>query len=112
MPPPNRPEDHSTDVATFARELAASRRPELRRVVVIEGPDTGKTFELDSNSPSRILLGTSPACEVLLTDSTVSRRHAAFEPTGTGGYRLTDLGSRNGTFVDGTRIVEVYVHGG
>jgi two-component system, NtrC family, response regulator HydG len=117
MPPPHRPEDHSTDVATYAREIAAARKPELRRVVVIEGPDAGKTFDLDPHSPSRILVGTSPACQVRLTDSTVSRRHAAFEPPGSGGgagqqYRLADLESTNGTFVDGTRIVEVFVHGG
>ncbi len=105
-------DDLSTDVATFQHELAAARKPELRRVVVVEGPDAGKTFELDPSSPSRILLGTGPACQVRLTDSTVSRRHAAFEPAGAGAYRLADLGSTNGTIVDRTRIVEVYVHGG
>ncbi len=104
--------EDSTDVATFQHELIAARKPELRRVVVFEGPDAGKTFELDASSPSRILLGTSPACQLQLTDSTVSRRHAAFEPTGNGGYRLKDLGSTNGTVVDGTRIVEVFVRGG
>ncbi len=105
-------DDLSTDVATFQHELAAARKPELRRVVVVEGPDAGKAFDLDPSSPSRILLGTGPACQVRLTDSTVSRRHAAFEPAGGGAYRLADLGSTNGTIVDGTRIVEVYVHGG
>jgi len=102
----------ATEIATFARELASVRQPELRRLVVVEGPDTGATFELDPNAPSRILVGTSPACGIHLTDPTVSRRHAAFEPTGKGAYRLRDLDATNGTFVDGTRIVEVYVRGG
>lgn len=101
----------STDLA-FQHELVAARKHELRRVVVIEGSDRGKTFELDSSSPSRILVGTSPACQVVLGDTTVSRRHAAFEPKSDGTYRLADLGSTNGTIVDGTRIVEVYVRGG
>ncbi len=69
-------------------------------------------FELDANAPSRPLVGTSDACQFVLTDPTVSRRHAAFEPTGRGASRLTDLGSTNGTTVDGTRIVEVFVRGG
>jgi len=105
-------DDAATDVATFARELAAIQKPQLRRVIVIEGPDAGRAFDLDENAPSRILLGTSPVCQLRLTDTTVSRRHAAFEPTTSGAYRLADLGSTNGTVVDGTRIVEAYVRGG
>jgi transcriptional regulator with GAF, ATPase, and Fis domain len=104
--------DRATEIATFARELATSKQPQLRRVVVIEGPDAGRTYELDANAPSRILAGTSPACPILFTDPTVSRRHAAFEPATNGAFRLHDLGSTNGTFVDGVRIVECWVRGG
>jgi two-component system, NtrC family, response regulator HydG len=104
--------DLSTDVATYEQSLGLARNPELRRLVVIEGPDRGKTFELDPNAPSRMLLGTSTACEIRLTDKAVSRRHAAFDPTGRGTYRLSDLGSTNGTLVDNVRIVEVFVRGG
>jgi len=84
--------------------------PRLRRVVVTEGKDAGKTFDFDPNAPSRILLGSSPACEIRLTDPTVSRRHCAFEPAGLR-YKITDFGSTNGTFVDGVAIVEAYVRG-
>ena len=107
-------DDKVTDVATYARELADDtlKRPELRRIVVLEGPDRGATLELDPNAPSRTLLGTSPACQLRVTDNTVSRRHAAFEPSRKGIWRLADLDSTNGTFVDGTRIVEAYVRGG
>jgi transcriptional regulator with GAF, ATPase, and Fis domain len=85
---------------------------ERLRVVVIEGPDTGKELELDGRAPSRILVGTSPACALQLTDPTVSRRHAAFEPTPRGSFRLDDLDSTNGTVVDGVRIGEAFVRGG
>jgi transcriptional regulator with GAF, ATPase, and Fis domain len=47
-----------------------------------------------------------------LSDQTVSRRHAAFEPTRRGAYRLNDLDSTNGTVVDGVRIGEAFVRGG
>src|SRR5579872_5395596 len=84
---------------------------ELRRLRVVEGPDAGAEFPLDPNAPSRILVGTSPACTIRLTDPTVSRRHAALDPNGRR-YRLTDLGSTNGTFVDGVALVEGFVLGG
>jgi two-component system, NtrC family, response regulator HydG len=80
-------------------------------LTVIEGPDQGRTFTLGSAEPSRVLLGQSPACDARLTDRQVSRRHAALEPVGQR-LRLTDLGSSNGTFVDGIGIVEVYLRGG
>ncbi len=100
------------EVATVARPLAQpATSPQLRRVVVVEGPDKGHSFTLDPNAPSRILLGTSPVCELRLTDPTVSRRHAAFEPAGKR-YRLTDFNSTNGTFVDGVAVVEAFVTGG
>lgn len=85
--------------------------PQLTRVLVIEGPDAGLEFTLDPSSPSRLLLGTSPACELRLSDPTVSRRHAAFDPAGRR-YKLTDFESKNGTFVDGVAIGEAFVRGG
>jgi transcriptional regulator with GAF, ATPase, and Fis domain len=99
-------------VSTVSHALALeAERSEVSRVVVIEGPDAGKEFALDPSSPSRVLLGTSPACEMRLSDPTVSRRHAAFEPAGRR-YKLTDFQSTNGTFVDGVAIGEAYVRGG
>ena len=61
------------------------------RLTVIEGPDEGKSFLVDPSSPQRVLIGTSPACEVRLTDPTISRRHAAIEPQGRR-FRVSDLG--------------------
>ncbi len=100
------------DLSTVSHVLEVEPEPlALSRVVVIEGPDAGKVFTLDPSSPSRVLLGTSPACELRLSDATVSRRHAAFEPAGRR-YKLTDFDSTNGTFVDGVAIREAYVRGG
>jgi two-component system, NtrC family, response regulator HydG len=78
-------------------------------LVVIEGPDRGKTFSLDPLQ--RSLLGKSETCDVRLTDPEVSRRHAALEPVGTR-LRLTDLRSTNGTFVDGVSMLDGHVRGG
>jgi transcriptional regulator with GAF, ATPase, and Fis domain len=103
--------DDDRDRSTVAQRLVVSPTARLRRVVVTEGPDAGREFLLDLGAPSRILLGTSEVCDLRLTDPTVSRRHAAFEPQGRR-YRLTDLGSTNGTFVDGISVVTAYVRGG
>jgi DNA-binding NtrC family response regulator len=77
---------------------------------VIEGPDTGLAFTLDSDSPGRSLLGKSPSCDVRLSDPAVSRRHAALEIAGTR-LRISDLGSSNGTAVDGLHVVEAFLVG-
>src|SRR5262245_18191741 len=80
-------------------------------LLVVEGPDSGKNFPFDGLQPSRLLVGTSPACDLLVTDREVSRRHAALELVGRR-IRVTDLGSKNGTFVDGIAVEEAYMQGG
>ena len=50
-------------------------------------------------------IGRLPECTIALGDPNVSRRHAEIRPAGAG-YRLTDLGSTNGTLVNGQRVHE------
>src|SRR5690242_569289 len=78
---------------------------------VVEGPDAGLTHEVDVTAPSPTLVGQSPACAVRLTDPSVSRRHAALEIAGDR-LRISDLGSTNGTAIDGVAVVEAYASGG
>ena len=54
-------------------------------------------------SGSETLMGRCNDCDVLLPHSSVSRYHAKILSTD-GGYALVDLGSENGTFVNGQRI--------
>ncbi|MFC1708138.1 ATP-binding protein [Planctomycetota bacterium] len=46
----------------------------------------------------------SPGINVALLDARVSRRHAELREDGSGGVLLCDLGSRNGTYLNGRRI--------
>lgn len=48
-------------------------------------------------------IGRSSDCAITLSDHNVSRRHAEIRP-GARGYAVVDLGSTNGTMVNGTRI--------
>jgi hypothetical protein len=59
----------------------------------------------------QITLGRSPACQLVLADATVSRRHAALVVCD-GAWRIVDLGSSNGTWVNGRRVVEAEVRPG
>ena len=100
-----------TQLATEAHRATAAPVERLRAVVV-EGPDAGQSFDLDPDAPSRVFVGTSPVCFLRLSDKTVSRRHAALEPTPKGSFRIDDLGSTNGTAIDGVRIASAFVRGG
>ncbi|MFN0011008.1 MAG: ATP-binding protein [Phycisphaerales bacterium] len=71
-------------------------------LTVIQGPDKGKTYELPDDEPQ--LVGRSSEA-LPMTDSTVSRRHAELTPD-EGQWWLSDLGSQNGTWVNGVRIGE------
>ncbi|MDD3652952.1 MAG: DUF3662 and FHA domain-containing protein [Desulfotomaculaceae bacterium] len=65
-----------------------------------EGPDQGKYFNLGKGT---MLLGRRAGCDIVLSDSSVSRRHAQIEWS-RGQYSIIDLGSTNGTKVNGVRV--------
>jgi hypothetical protein len=60
---------------------------------------------------ARVVIGRSSACQLVLADDTVSRRHAELRIEG-GRWLLRDLGSSNGTWVNGRRVVEAEVRAG
>ncbi|HEX2736028.1 MAG TPA: sigma 54-interacting transcriptional regulator, partial [Polyangiaceae bacterium] len=100
------------DVTALLRHsFDPSPLPEPFRLTVVEGSDAGKTFALDGSQPSRVLVGTTAACAVRLSDRTVSRRHVALDIVGRR-VRITDLGSTNGTRVNGIAINEALLEGG
>ncbi|UCB49183.1 MAG: FHA domain-containing protein [Deltaproteobacteria bacterium] len=69
----------------------------MSKVYVLNGPEIGESFELREGVS---FLGRSPDNEIRLTDKTVSRKHLKVVRKGDR-YLITDLKSRNGTFVSG-----------
>ncbi len=69
-------------------------------VVVLVGPNLGETFELTHTSE----VGRTSTTPVQLMDPEVSRRHARFVVDGEQ-VLVEDLGSTNGTFVNGDRVL-------
>lgn len=60
-----------------------------------------KKFEV----AGRAVVGRDADCDILLSDLSVSRKHAALEETA-GGWVVKDLASVNGTFLKGKRIAD------
>ena len=78
---------------------------------VADGPDAGASLTLRGEEPARLLIGSSPACDLRLSDPMVSRRHAALELRGSQ-LLLTDLDSTNGTFVGELQVQQAFLRGG
>jgi pSer/pThr/pTyr-binding forkhead associated (FHA) protein len=53
-------------------------------------------------------IGRSPICQILVEGAIVSRLHARIEHDGVG-YFLCDVGSANGTFINGRRIYKPHL---
>jgi signal transduction histidine kinase len=71
-------------------------------VIVIKGTDEGKQFDL---SQPVVEVGRDAGNHIRLFDTEVSRRHAEFHETADG-FRVVDVGSANGTFVNSQRITD------
>jgi hypothetical protein len=59
-----------------------------------------------------VVLGRSRECDIHLVDPNVSRRHAEVRPEGPGSYTLIDLGSTNGTELNGRRVSHAHLSEG
>ena len=52
----------------------------------------------------QITIGRNSDCDIILDSETVSRYHATIRAIGDGTYAIKDLGSRNGTFINGKKV--------
>lgn len=89
-------------VATAGPTAKMSRKVEKRlptTLKVTHGRQAGLTVPLAGG----VLIGRSPDCQLLLEDDYVSTKHARIVVTANG-YRVEDLGSTNGTFVNNQRV--------
>ncbi|HLO31055.1 MAG TPA: FHA domain-containing protein [Anaerolineales bacterium] len=70
------------------------------QLIMRSGPTPGAAFTLEGD---QITIGRDSTNEIVINDAEVSRRHARLTFQG-GKYVLEDLGSTNGTFVNGQRL--------
>lgn len=105
----------SDDTARFSDDLIAKNTPVLSDEEAIavaalpfnsallishRGPGAGSRFLLDQDLT---IAGRHPEADIFLDDVTVSRKHVQISRKGLA-FQLEDLGSMNGTYVDGNRV--------
>ena len=79
--------------------------PQSYMLIMRTGPNPGKSFELTKNE---LYIGRDINNDIVINDSEVSRKHARLILQA-GGYVLEDLGSTNGSFVNGQRLMGPHV---
>src|SRR4051812_34628339 len=64
---------------------------------------TDGTHSFELRDGAALVVGRAPTCDIPVIDPTISRRHAEIECRD-GGVTVRDLGSSNGTFLNGARV--------
>jgi S1-C subfamily serine protease len=79
------------------------------QLTIKSGPGAGRTVKVEG---TEFTIGREAGVDLVLTDGKASRRHAALRVLPDGRATLYDLGSSNGTFVNGRRIQSTLLQGG
>lgn len=84
---------------------------EAYSLVVTEGPDAGLSKPFEPGNQPTFRIGQGAACDLVLSDRAVSRRHVELS-FAEQGLLVVDLRSKNGTLLNGVRIREAIAAGG
>jgi len=80
-----------------------SGRPRRWRLVVLRPGETGLAPGAEFTLAGTMVIGRDSRAGIMLADASVSTRHANIERV-ENGWRVTDLGSTNGTFINGRQL--------
>ena len=86
----------------------------MASLLIIDGPGLGTEYELTPSrgeSTSETVLGRDPRVDIPLEDNAVSREHCRIEASYTG-FRLTDLDSRNRTYLNNDPVEACWLKDG
>jgi two-component system cell cycle response regulator len=84
------------------QEETTNPKPKLPCLVVLEGTSVGEVYKLEKFP---LILGRDSTCDITIVEEGISRQHAKIEKKDTS-YVLADLGSTNGSFVNGMPIIQ------
>lgn len=77
---------------------------ETAMLMEVDGPNAGKRIFLEQ---ADLIIGRDETCDLVIAERQVSRQHARIRHEG-GRHLLEDLGSKNGTFVNGQELESPY----
>ena len=102
VPAPDTDQPAAQELESPPPPARRTRRPrgEPRVLTIVQGPQTGESAELAGGV---VMIGRGADCQLVLDDDYVSTRHARVVAGETGLY-IEDLGSTNGSYVNGARI--------
>lgn len=80
----------------------------MAKLIVLDGTDKGKVVPIKSKN----IIGRQADCSVVLKDKGVSSHHCKVERISEQEFRLTDLGSSNGTYLNGRTVQEIRLNYG
>lgn len=106
--PPDRLSENLTKLNEEERGIVAKLSSKDGMLIVYRGPGKGSRFLLTHSAT----IGRSPESEIFLDDVTVSRKHALISFTEAGAFTMKDLGSLNGTYVNGQPVAETPLSSG
>lgn len=91
MQPPSSSRNKPSDPSDLSRGA---------RLVVVRGEQVGRRIAVEGT----IVIGRGHDAQVQFDDAEISRRHARIAPLDAAGFVIEDLGSRNGTHVNGKQV--------
>ena len=95
--------EEKTSVYSISSD-AGKERQESAFLIVISAKSAAGIGRMHKLDRAEVVMGRSTEAEFQIEDDGISRKHAKVLADGTGGFRLMDLGSTNGTFLNGSRV--------
>lgn len=96
-------------LSTQEREVLLALPEPSAMLIALSGPGKGARFLLNGAQTS---IGRTVTSEIFLDDVTVSRKHAMVERSIGASYSVRDLGSLNGTYLNGEAVTEAALNSG
>jgi two-component system cell cycle response regulator len=99
------PEDETIAVSASrkSQEIVPPVLQQRTVIKVLTGNEAGRVHVVTVDELGELIVGRATTCDLRIDDTSLSRQHCRIRKTN-GAYFVEDLGSRNGTQVDGMRI--------
>jgi hypothetical protein len=113
--------DNSIDGARDANDIRSARKNPLTNIPPVgslsAATGSARLFDLNAGksyalAKASVVIGRDAACDIVLDDANISRRHAQLAQDVIGTWKLTDLNSTNGTRLNGSAIINALLRDG